>query len=127
MNNFGNRLRTLRLEKGLNGIELGKKFNFSKSTISSWENETREPSREILITLANYFEVSLDYLLGISDNRINEPAVASNDKKDIKGFTVALIDRLLSEGIIEDKDNIPQEVIAAIVASLKLDLNNKKN
>jgi len=127
MNSFGKRLRTLRLEKGLNGIELGKMFNFSKSTISSWENSTREPSHEILKILANYFEVSLDYLLGISDNRFNEPVVACDDKKDIKGFTVALIDRLLSEGIIEDKDNIPQEVIAAIVASLKLDLNNKKN
>ena len=127
MNSFGKRLRTLRHEKGLNGIELGKKFNFSKSTISSWENETREPSHEILKILANYFEVSLDYLLGISDSRFNEPVVASNDKKDVHGFTITLIDRLLSEGLITDKEDIPKEVIAAIVASLKLDLNNKKN
>ena len=127
MNTFGNRLRTLRLEKGLNGIELGKMFNFSKSTISSWENETREPSHEILKILANYFEVSLDYLLGISDNRFNKPVVVANDKKDVHGFTISLIERLLSENIIDNREDIPQNVIDAIIASLKLDLNNKKS
>ena len=125
MNSFGKRLRTLRLEKGLNGIELGKMFNFSKSTISSWENETREPSHEILKILANYFEVSLDYLLGISDNRINEPVVDSNDKKDIHGFTVSLVNRLLEEGIIKDKDDIDQNIIDAIKSALLLDAKKK--
>ena len=125
MNTFGNRLRTLRLEKGLNGIELGKMFNFSKSTISSWENETREPSHEILKILANYFEVSLDYLLGISDSRFNEPVVVANDKKDIKGFTVELVNRLLSEGIIKDKEDIDQNIINAIKSALLLDAKKK--
>jgi len=125
MNTFGNRLRILRLEKKLNGIELGKIFNFSKSTISSWENETREPSQKVLKSFAEYFEVSVDYLLGNSDirNQIQEPIIISEDTKN---FTNKLVNELLKEGVITDIENIPEEITDMIIAALKTDLKRIK-
>jgi len=128
MNTFGNRLKLLRLEHNLNGIELGKKFNFSKSTISSWENETREPSQDVLKQLAEYFDVSIDYMIGVSDTR--NPLIHDNNIKDntdeVHSFTVKLVNELLKEGIINDINNIPIEITDMIIAALKHDLKNKK-
>jgi len=64
MSTFGSRLKTLRQSKGLTGIELGEILNVSNKTISTWENNTREPNQEMTATIAEYFEVTTDYLLG---------------------------------------------------------------
>lgn len=64
MSTFGSRLKALRQSKGLTGIELGEILNVSNKTISTWENNTREPNQEMTATIAEYFEVSTDYLLG---------------------------------------------------------------
>ena len=126
MNTFGNRLRLLRLEKKLNGIELGKIFNYSKSTISSWENETREPSQKVLRCFADYFQVSLDYLLGNSD--VRNPSIEQNNKKsvEIHSFTMQVVERLLNEGIIEDPNDIDQSVIDMVIGALRIDIAKKK-
>lgn len=66
---FSKILKTLRKNKGVTQIELAKLFNVSKSTISMYELGEREPNFEILEKLAQYFNVSIDFLLGKSDNR----------------------------------------------------------
>lgn len=64
-NAFGTRLRTMRKEKALTQGELGALlFNTSKQTIHNWEAGTREPGIEKLWILADYFNVSIDYLVG---------------------------------------------------------------
>lgn len=64
MSTFGSRLKDLRQSKGLTGVELGEILNVSNKTISTWENNTREPNQEMTATIAEYFEVTTDYLLG---------------------------------------------------------------
>ena len=66
-NIFCERLKELRLEKGLGQVELANALNVSKGIISLWENGLREPKLSNLITLAKFFEVSLDYLVGFVD------------------------------------------------------------
>jgi repressor LexA len=69
-NLFGQRLKELRLEKGLTQEELSKLSGISFPTISRYENGIRnEPKRSILKTLANFFGVTMDYLSGDSDIR----------------------------------------------------------
>ena len=68
MNNFSFRLRELRLSRGLSQKQLAMEINSAERTIQSYELNARTPSIEICITLANYFDVSLDYLVGLSDN-----------------------------------------------------------
>ncbi|MGQ7886817.1 helix-turn-helix domain-containing protein [Paenibacillus sp. WC2504] len=49
--------------------ELGSKFNLAESTISGYENGTRKPDSETMEKIADYFEVSVDFLLGRSDEK----------------------------------------------------------
>lgn len=65
MNNIlGKRIASLREEKGLTQIELAKQLNISNTTLSQYEAGNRTPGNDILKQIADYFEVSLDYLLG---------------------------------------------------------------
>ena len=66
-NIFYERLKELRIEKGIGQIELAKAVNVSKGIISLWENGLREPKLSNLIALAKFFEVSLDYLAGLKN------------------------------------------------------------
>ena len=61
---FGERLRELRQEKIIGQVELAYKINVSKGIISLWENNLREPTMSNLIALADFFEVTIDYLVG---------------------------------------------------------------
>ena len=66
-NIFCDRLKELRIEKGVGQIELAKAIHVSKGIISLWENGLREPKLSNLIALAKFFEVSLDYLVGLEN------------------------------------------------------------
>ncbi|MCD8040145.1 MAG: helix-turn-helix domain-containing protein [Clostridia bacterium] len=64
---FCERLKDLRKEKGIGQTHLAELCGVSKGIISLWENGLREPTMGNLIKLAKIFEVSIDYLVGISD------------------------------------------------------------
>ena len=61
---IGDKIKELRNRKGLYQQELADIMNVSKSTIAMWETNKREPSSEMLVALANFFECSTDYLMG---------------------------------------------------------------
>ncbi len=61
---FKEKLRELRLEKGLSQGKLALQLNVSKQNISDWENGKSETSFELLVKIADFFEVTTDYLLG---------------------------------------------------------------
>lgn len=64
---FSIRLKDLRKELNLNLRQLEKAIGFSRSIISRWENCQNEPTLSAIIALCNFFNVSADYLLGLSD------------------------------------------------------------
>ena len=66
---FSTRLRELRVNKGLRQEQVAKLIGVNKSAISTYENDTRQPSFEILVRLANLYRVSTDYLLGQTNSR----------------------------------------------------------
>lgn len=63
------RLRDLRRENNLTSRDLAKLLNVSQPTITRWENGLQEPSKKNVKKLASYFNVSSDYLLGLTDER----------------------------------------------------------
>ncbi len=65
---LGERLRNLRESRGLSQVQLANRLGKSKQSVSNWENNNILPSIEILVRLAEIFQVSCDYLLEI-DNR----------------------------------------------------------
>lgn len=66
---FGQRLSTLRKAQGYTQKAFAEKMNVSERCIRAYENETRHPDYNGLLALADYFDVSLDYLVGRSDHR----------------------------------------------------------
>ena len=66
---FGERLRSLRIEKNLTQEDFGKIFNMPKSRISQYEKNKRQSDDETKNLFADYFKVSLDYLMGRTDIR----------------------------------------------------------
>lgn len=66
-NVFKSNLKLLRLEKGLGQVELAEKLGVSKGIISLWENGLREPNMTSLISIAKFFGISIDYLVGLED------------------------------------------------------------
>lgn len=62
-----NRLKELRIEKGLTQEELGNQLGLANNTISRYETGSNEPTKfETWQKLADFFNVPVDYLLGIS-------------------------------------------------------------
>lgn len=78
------RLKTLRHELRVSKRELVKNLPINYSTYANYESGFREPNSETLQVLARYFGVSLDYLLGVSNNRkkAEEVAVLTDDEAD---------------------------------------------
>ncbi len=61
---FATILKDLRVERGLSQTQLANDLSVSKGIISMWENGKRGPTLFYLIKLADYFNVSIDYLAG---------------------------------------------------------------
>jgi len=67
MNKFAQRLKELREEQGLTQSQLGAKTGISQAGIAKWETGDRSPSIDSIIALANFFNCTADYLIGIVD------------------------------------------------------------
>ena len=66
---FSERFRSLCSERDESHYRVSQECHFDKSYISRWLNKNQLPSFEILDILCDYFKVSVDYLLGRTDNR----------------------------------------------------------
>ncbi|MFC3773737.1 helix-turn-helix domain-containing protein [Paenibacillus sp. GCM10012303] len=82
---FGVRLAALRNEMGLSQYQLADKLEFSRGQIGNYEQGTREPDFATLIKIADFFEVSTDYLLGRSSERV----IIRADTNETKLYNVA--------------------------------------
>lgn len=85
------RLLELRTEKGLSQRNIAKELHISQGTYNNWENGKTQPSIEQLIVLADLFDVSVDYLIGHSDDygtvgTGTAPALSSEEQKVIACF-----------------------------------------
>ena len=63
------RLKQLRKERKISQLQLAFDLNMNQNTISRYENLERQADYDTLIRFADYFDVSIDYLLGRTDNR----------------------------------------------------------
>ncbi|MGD6931860.1 helix-turn-helix domain-containing protein [Bacillus thuringiensis] len=68
MKTFGNIIRDLRKQKGITQEELAQSLQLSESTIGMYERNERQPDYNTLIRIADYFNVSTDFLLGRDSN-----------------------------------------------------------
>lgn len=109
--NFRTRLKQLRNEKKINQRELANFLKVAPSTISMYESGQREPNFEVLESLADFFNVDLNYLLGKSDKTTK---LMIEDSQPPQGLQIPVLDTVAA-GIpisavedILDYEEVPQ-------------------
>ncbi|NUK30947.1 helix-turn-helix domain-containing protein [Parageobacillus sp. VR-IP] len=91
---FGKKLKTLRKSRNLTQEGLAKALNtkygtnFNKGMISKWENDREEPRIDSVRYIADFFNVSLDEILGLKDNEVNIYEVVENDFSNIVNLPI---------------------------------------
>lgn len=87
----GKRLKMLRLERNLTQAQVAAAVGLSNRTISFYENEERFPPNDVLVKLADFFNVSTDYLLGrdISENSEIPSPIEEDAMEWIEAFKAA--------------------------------------
>lgn len=81
---FALRLKELREGKGISQKTFAIDMHFAQSTIGMWESGKREPDFETLCKIANYFNVTLDYLVGRADTPTPVPQTAQSAETEIQ-------------------------------------------
>ncbi|HBE8640404.1 TPA: helix-turn-helix domain-containing protein [Clostridioides difficile] len=128
---FGERLKELRIKFGLKQYELAEILNVSQSTIGMYENDQRTPPAESIVKLAEYFNVTTDYLLGHTKTNYS----VDTDKTKIQ----SIIDSLASYESIKfpkekfssldeyiDFINSDEDIKETIKMYIRLDKEDKK-
>lgn len=100
-------LSQLRKDRNLSQAELAKIFSVNQNTISRWEKGDRSPDPEQLKTIAQYFGVSVDYIIG---NEEPKKKIPKDLKKILDEEELALNGRLMTA---EDKEKIKRIIEAA--------------
>ncbi len=130
---LGERIKSLRLEKDITQDKFSEIFQISKSNVSKYENDIIEPNNELLLKIASYFNVSLDYLLGNSDIRNPyKPASTELNKKDIKEidkYMEKVEKDLTNEAMMFDGEPFDKESIQLVLDSMRVgvEIAKKRN
>lgn len=90
---FDKRLKKLRLEQGWKQKDLAEKLGMATSTIGMYERGLRQPDTDTLTKFSILFNVSSDYLLGISDKR-DHSDLTEKDKKIYQELSILLWNKL---------------------------------
>lgn len=79
-NNIGYRISELRKQAGMSQFQLAKVLNIATSTLGMYETGKREPSLKVMDRIANYFNVTTDYLLGRPEKKDDNVDYVALDK-----------------------------------------------
>lgn len=97
-----NRLRELRQKRNLTQAEFGKIFQASQNTVSNWENGNRRIDNDRLVKFAEFFDVSLEYLLGQEEYSAKAPH--SSDIENLDPEFLSLLSKLSASDLQRVKD-----------------------
>ena len=125
MSTQGDRLRELRLSKEKTQREIADFLKMTPKMVSFYENDERFPPHDVLIKLANYFEVSTDYLLGLTDDPT--PQKLQSILMEEKSTYGKLSDS--QKKVITRMDDLPPEFQEKILGMIEMliDFDSKEN
>lgn len=129
---FYDRFVSLCDDKGVKPSVAAREIGFNKSTVSAWKRNGTTPNREILSKIANYFAVSVDHLLGNTDDPTpldkKTPALTKKDERDIaKDLESFMGEMENSEALMFDGNPMSEEARESILAAMKLGLEVAKS
>lgn len=125
---IGKRIKLLRTENNLTQLEFAKILNIANSTLSQYEAGNRVPSDDIKKKIADFFNVSMDYLLGRTDIRKPEQNILTNkDEKDIAKELNEIMEKLKNEeGLMFDGNPADEETLKALRDALEMGMRYAK-
>ena len=111
-----NKFKELRKKAGLTQIEFAQKLNVDQSTISKWEQDKAIPDIQMLVQLASFFNVSVDYLMGREqkvDNNIRGVQMERNTVRiPVYGTIPAGVPiEMIEDSYIEDYEDISADLL----------------
>ncbi|MBP3929553.1 MAG: helix-turn-helix transcriptional regulator [Peptostreptococcaceae bacterium] len=118
------RLKELRKEKGYTLEQMAQDLNTTKVTLSRYENGTREPKSETLNQLSDYFNVSIDYLFGKTDER----SIPTKDEViDVKKALDKIKNDLQnSRSLMFDGECLSEDAISSLLSAMEIGLSMAK-
>ena len=96
MNEFGKRLRIIRKENKMSLLTLSEKLKTSKSLLSRYENGKVDPALGTAIEIAEFFNVSLNWIAGMSDIEADRKILKSSDYEEV-------FDKCIEQNIAPEK------------------------
>lgn len=115
---FPERLKELRKEAGLTQKQIAEKFGIKQPNYQQWESGKRKPGEETLKKFADFFNVSIDYLLGKTHNR-------KSDEINLSEFEILY--RKTSKNLTERQKKDLEEVLKEVLIERQklIEENNK--
>lgn len=113
---FGDRLKELRKERNLTQEDIGKLCDAAKNTVSNWENNITQPPFDTVKKLAQYFSVTIDYLLNFTQD----------DADNMKKLKIALKEAGMWDDNLNDMSKEDFEKAMKIVTMLKGEKHEEK-
>ena len=93
---FSERLKKLRKDTGLTQVDVASKLGISQQAYASWERGIKKPTQENLVKLSKILNVSVDYLLGNTENKQTSDVLEN----------IELLFRMNSKGLTEEEKEI---------------------
>lgn len=110
---LGTRLKYLRTQKKLTQKQLAEKINVTHVSISGYESGNRSPDTDTLQRLADFFEVSTDYLLGRSDTPATPHGISKEEYANLSEEQKEVLDFFLNLDDLAFKEK-PADILAAL-------------
>ena len=105
---FAERLKTLRKQVKLTQAQIAEKLNISQQAYASWERGAKKPTQENLVKIAQILDVSIDYLVGNSEEK--------SDELD----NIELLFRMNSKGLTDEEKEVFKKELIAFMEERKL-------
>lgn len=116
-------------EHGVTAYRVAKETGVTTATLTSWKQGKYTPKPEKMQKIADYFGVSLAYLMTGKEEAKKEPKLKPRDQKDIKEILANTEQLLKQDGLMFDGDPASPEAIDSILSAMQvgMEMAKKKN
>lgn len=116
-------------KNGISAYRVSKEAGVTQTALSNWKNGRNTPSTQTLQKIADYFGVSIDYLMTGKEPDKKEPQLNPKDQKDIENILQNTELLLKQEGLMFDGQPASQEAIDSILSAMQIgmEMAKKKN
>lgn len=113
---FSERLKKLRKDTGLTQVDVASKLGISQQAYASWERGIKKPTQENLVKLSKILYVSVDYLLGNTENKQTSDVLEN----------IEILFRMNSEGLTEDEKAVFKKELIEFMEKRRRAFHNKR-